>query len=416
MILSQMGKKYYENMGKRQMTIEERYKLSCYEEVLKLHDTKSIYLVRQIETNNLYVKKKMSIYNRKVYERLQQINIPNIPRIVLCVEDETEFVVVEEYIHGESLQDIYDKNGLFEEGQLIYIMISLCDILEQLHIRKPPIVHRDIKPSNIMLTTDGIVKLIDFNAAKEFDGNRVEDTVLMGTQGFAAPEQYGFGQSDQRTDVYAAGVTMNYLLTGNYPKQQLYGGMLGKIIKLCTAVDANQRYNHVGELRDDLRRLLAMTEQSAKENLDRVQKKQEAISTKERMDETDMLAVKRQKNIFTRSFWNKDWLPVGFRTGVIWKMLIALYGYYLILWCSFTMEVTSNGVVQTGVLMWANRIAALFWMIGTVFIIGNYKHIYDLLPPENKGKKKRWLFVGLYVAIYLFLVIIPVVILENMFS
>lgn len=379
------------------MTIEERYELSCYEEISKLHETKPIYLVKHNDTNNLYVKKRIHVYNRGIYERLQQINAVNVPQIIIvCAEDSGELVLVEEYIHGQSLQNIYDKDGLFEEEYLLRIMIALCDILEQLHGSEPPIVHRDIKPSNIMISNDGVVKLIDFNAAKEFTAERVEDTMLMGTQEFAAPEQYGFGQSDQRTDVYAMGITMNYLLTGKYPKQQLYGGKVGDIVKRCTAMDLNRRYRHVGELRNDLKRLLAKTE--------RIEEKKESTAS-------DM-----RRNIFVKSFWHKEWLPVGFRTGVVWKMVVAVYGYMFIFWCSLTMKVESKGLVQTGFLMWTNRIVLLLWMTGTIFILGNYKNICGLLPPVHKGRigKKFWTIV--YLLIYIFLVVLPLVILENIFS
>ena len=88
-----------------------------------------------------------------------------------------------------------------------------------------------------MISNDGIVKLIDFNAAKEFDQSQIEDTRLMGTRKFAAPEQYGFGQSDPRTDLYALGVTMYYLLTKDYPDSGLYHGPLEPVIRKCIALD-----------------------------------------------------------------------------------------------------------------------------------------------------------------------------------
>ena len=93
-----------------------------------------------------------------------------------------------------------------------------------------------------MISNDGIVKLIDFNAAKEFDQSQIEDTRLMGTRKFAAPEQYGFGQSDPRTDLYALGVTMYYLLTKDYPDSGLYHGPLEPVIRKCIAFVRSERY------------------------------------------------------------------------------------------------------------------------------------------------------------------------------
>ena len=93
-----------------------------------------------------------------------------------------------------------------------------------------------------MISNDGIVKLIDFNAAKEFDQSQIEDTRLMGTRKFAAPEQYGFGQSDPRTDLYALGVTMYYLLTKDYPDSGLYHVPLEPVIRKCIALGRSERY------------------------------------------------------------------------------------------------------------------------------------------------------------------------------
>lgn len=114
-----------------------------------------------------------------------------------------------------------------------FVIRSLCDILHKLHGNLPPIIHRDIKPSNIIFSSDGVVKLIDFNAARELRAEQNEDTRLMGTRRFAAPEQYGFGQSDPRTDIYALGITFYYMLTGDYPDSGKYAGKYYDIITKC---------------------------------------------------------------------------------------------------------------------------------------------------------------------------------------
>lgn len=110
-----------------------------------------------------------------------------------------------------------EEHGVLSEENAAFVIRSLCDILHKLHGNLPPIIHRDIKPSNIIFSSDGVVKLIDFNAARELRAEQNEDTRLMGTRRFAAPEQYGFGQSDPRTDIYALGITFYYMLTGDYP-------------------------------------------------------------------------------------------------------------------------------------------------------------------------------------------------------
>ena len=131
------------------------------------------------------------------------------------------------------------------EDEAVSMIIQLCRILKQLHRCRSPIIHRDLKPANIMISSDGVVKLIDFNAAKEYRMGQMEDTCLMGTREYAAPEQYGFGQSDARTDIYALGVILNRLLTGDFPKNKLYEGRLKPVIQTCIQMDADARYQSV---------------------------------------------------------------------------------------------------------------------------------------------------------------------------
>ena len=124
----------------------------------------------------------------------------HIPAIHSFWEEDGKLVVLEEYIQGKTLDALLSK-GMLDEQEKIRIVLNVCDALSFLHSAKIPIIHRDIKPSNIMLTNDGIVKLIDYDAAKVFHRGKNEDTTLIGTVGRAAPEQFGFAQSDARTDV-----------------------------------------------------------------------------------------------------------------------------------------------------------------------------------------------------------------------
>ena len=103
-----------------------------------------------------------------------------------------------------------------------------------------------------MISNDGIVKLIDFNAAKEFDQSQIEDTRLMGTRKFAAPEQYGLSQSDGRADIYALGVLLNIMLTGEHPSRKLAAGRMGRIVQRCTMVNPEKRYKNILHLMEAL--------------------------------------------------------------------------------------------------------------------------------------------------------------------
>lgn len=367
------------------MTIEERYELSCYEELTKLQEDKEVYLVRHNETGEIFVKKYVSIYNEQVYRRLQQEMILQIPQIELLVMDEDKLIVIEEYVHGVTLETMCRRNGLFSEQQLISFMIQLCSALERIHGCDVPIIHRDIKPSNVMVSKDGVLKLIDFSIAKEYRMGSNEDTVLMGTQGFAAPEQCGFGQSDERTDIYGVGITMNYLLTGSFPKDYIAQGNLKDIIVRCVSMDANSRYQSAKELKYALIKL----ENKLYDNTPKV------------------------PDIIKNGRWRR-YLPVGFRTGRLWKMLVAVAGYALIYMLAVTTEIRDeNGELITGAFELVNRLAIALVFIGSVFFVGNYANVRYQFPLMNKNKFLHWLLVPVYVFLYVIFVIFITVVIAN---
>lgn len=361
------------------MTLEEKYQLSCYQEIARLQEEKEIYLVKHIETGELFVKKVVEIYSRSIYERLMESRIKNIPQINLLLEDGEKLIVIEEYIHGDSLDKLLKKHGFMSEEQVVEIAMGVCDILKSLHNHQVPIIHRDIKPSNIMLSKDGVVKLVDFNAAKEYETEKSEDTRLMGTQDFAAPEQYGFGQSSPKTDIYALGVTMNYLLTGDYPKNKLWDGKLKKVIQKCTMINPKERYQNIRQLK------AALPGKRNREN-ENCQK----------------------KSILVRNLYPYHYLlPVGFRSGVLWKMILALFGYVLIADLSLTLNVQdSTGAAATGIYLWLNRIFLLFMLMGVVFFSGNYCGIRNNLPLMGGNKVLHYFMMIVYISIFLFLMVV----------
>ncbi|MGN0587166.1 MAG: serine/threonine protein kinase [Oscillospiraceae bacterium] len=152
-------------------------------------------------------------------------------------------VVCEEYIEGKSL-----AHTNVSEKQAVDIMIQLCSALEFIH--SLGIVHRDIKPSNILLCKDGSIRLIDFEAARFVREDRDKDTRCLGTEGFAPPEQYGFSQTDFRSDIYAAGQTMKTLLGSLSAKPQYR-----RIILRCTSLDPDRRYQSASELKNALKNM-----------------------------------------------------------------------------------------------------------------------------------------------------------------
>lgn len=180
-----------------------------------------------------------------IYNMLKNISHPNLPKIYSVQSNGTKCEVIEEYINGTTVADIL-KSGLYTEYGVCAIIKNVCSALDTLHSLN--IIHRDIKPENIMIDSSGNVKLIDFDAARIFKTYQPQDTSFIGTAGFAAPEQYGINQTDCRSDIFAIGILMNVMLTGEHPSKKLYDGKLGKVIETCINIDPNKRYSNAREL------------------------------------------------------------------------------------------------------------------------------------------------------------------------
>lgn len=190
------------------------------------------------------------IFHRKsglmeIYRGLLNFRQQNLPEILDLWENETGFTVIEEYIEGVPVSDLIMGGKPFTEKECRSYALQLCAALKALH--KKQIVHRDIKPENIMITESGMLKLIDLGAARFYNVYSEKDTRFLGTQGYAAPEQYGFSQTDFRTDLYALGVTIQ-----NMAGQKGSRGFQ-KILAKCTRLDPNQRYQSVDEVINALR-------------------------------------------------------------------------------------------------------------------------------------------------------------------
>lgn len=194
-------------------------------------------------------------------ELLKKLNHPSLPSIVDVIEEEGTFLIVMDYIEGKSLGSILKEYGAQSQEDVVDWAKQMCDVLSYLHSRQPPIIYRDMKPSNIMLKPDGRAMLIDFGTAREFKEKSTEDTTCLGTQGYAAPEQYGgCGQTDARTDIYSLGATMYHLITGHNPGKPPYemypircrnpalSSGLEEIILRCTQRNPQDRFQSCAEL------------------------------------------------------------------------------------------------------------------------------------------------------------------------
>ncbi len=186
----------------------------------------------------------MDVFRRE-YALLRRLHSRAFPHPIACFESDGYACLLREYAPGRSLAEHVEDNGPFTEAQTAEIGQMVCEIVRQLHRGTPPVVHRDIKPQNLILAPDGTVRLVDLDAAETLSDDKAEDTLVMGTAVTAAPEQFGYRRCDERTDVYAIGVLMVYLLTGGYGRESLKGQKLSpflkRVIHRCISFDPDRR-------------------------------------------------------------------------------------------------------------------------------------------------------------------------------
>lgn len=321
--------------------------MSDYKIISALNEEHKVYLVQSALSGNIYVQKILDVYNIRVYEYLYRNPVAGIPRIINYYEDSNQLIVIEEYISGTSLQEKIDNSDLSVSDIRSY-MIMLCNILDALHSMTPPIIHRDIKPSNIIITSYNYAMLLDFNAAKQFSGQHESDTVLIGTPGYAAPEQYDFGSSSPKTDIYSLGVVLREMLGSITPVPDIAPILhrLNLIAERCTQMTPAARYQSVAEL----------------------------------------------KNAVSQSYHDSAsrFLPPGFRTRTPWKMLLSSVAYLFIIWLCLTLEIENT----YGAKLWLERIFCLGMFIFAIFCGFNYLNVQNILP-LCKSKNRFLHYVGI---------------------
>ncbi|MBQ8063438.1 MAG: serine/threonine protein kinase, partial [Clostridia bacterium] len=244
-----------------------------------------------MDRGSFYVCKVVSFEDLELYKKLVEIDSPYIARVydVTLVQD--RLCAVQEYIQGETLEEYLQEKGPLTEQVVCDVTLELLEGLGAMHDRG--IIHRDLTPKNIIVTGDDHIKVIDFGISRVEKAGASTDTEFLGTAGFAAPEQYGFRQTSPRTDIYAVGVLMNYMLTLKIPNEELVEGTLRPIIEKCTRMDEADRYQSVEAL-------------------------QAVLSA---MQPNPLKQARPQTG---------NWLP-GFRHGVLWHKVIAGIYYFFAL-------------------------------------------------------------------------------------
>lgn len=293
--------------------------------------------------NNLYILKEIPFSDTGMYRSLINLDCVNVVKFFEAVAFDGKFYIVEEYINGITLKNSIDNFGCFDEEGTKQITLQICEGLKAIH--RLGIVHRDVSPGNVMISSDGTVKIIDFGISRTIKENVNHDTEILGTQGFAAPEQFGFRQTNERSDIYSVGVLINYMRTGQLPAEKLTSGWLSEIVLRCTEIDEFNRYDSIDTLRD-------------------------AILKKNKISHRIRL------------------IP-GFRKGVWWHGAVAVF-YYTVLAFFILVSVAAGKSVPDKLLTFGFFI---FFFVVPVPVIMNYNNWINRMPfIRSKTKRNKRLF------------------------
>lgn len=229
-------------------------------ECLKESEDSSTFLVKETATGILCVLKwgrnRQTEFLRNEMEIMKKMadrKLSGIPKVYRIFEENGEVYLVREYIEGMSLAQMVLQKGGISEAEICRISRKICQAAEQFQNPDEPMIHRDIKPENIVVTPGGEVVFIDFGTMRSYKKDGSRDTFVVGTRGTAAPEQYGYTQTDQRTDVYAIGQTMLYMVSESYEMNQLsecaVSRRMKKIIEKACSFEPDKRYGDAAQLR-----------------------------------------------------------------------------------------------------------------------------------------------------------------------
>ena len=215
--------------------------------VLKQSPRGTVSVVRHKKSGTRYVFRRYS-GSGEVYRRLLPVLCPHLPQIMEAAGQDGQTAVLEEYVQGDTLAELL-MGARLTEREARQVTMQLCQALHVLHSMGA--VHRDVKPENVILRGSDAV-LIDFDAARIYKDESESDTQVLGTTGFAAPEQYGIFQSDERADIFSLGVLLNIMLTGKHPSREMAAGKMGRIVRKCTMTAPEQRYQSARALMEVL--------------------------------------------------------------------------------------------------------------------------------------------------------------------
>ena len=348
------------------MVTTEDYKLSIYQDYGQFGEKEHIHLVRNKKTGQICVKKIVDYTQQDVLEFRQRTSNHFFPKLYEIIQAGEKLIIVEEYINGVTLEEYMMGEPLSVETA-VKLARQVCQALCKLHHFTPMIVYRDLKTENIMVTAEGTIKLIDFNISRSFHEGKKRDTVLLGTAEYAAPEQFGYFQTDNRTDIYAFGILFNYMLTGKYPIDGITEGKYGRLIQKCIELEPSKRYQSVEQIMKELGWDSKNTEQK------------------------------------------RSWTIPGFRSNTNWKKVVAVLGYISIISIGMDMDyIRSNGEPYPMLIQWINRIMITIAQLASVLFCCDYRGISNGFKPYQS----RFFIVRLisYVATWFAFICISVIV------
>lgn len=205
-----------------------------------------------VKNNHLFIVKKINYHDKPVYDRLMMTDNFNIAKIYEIVLIDDSFYAVTEFVQGVTLREYVEQYGELDDLTVKRIALDICNGLEAIH--NLGIVHRDINPNNIMIDRLGNAVIIDFGISRLETLHKSKDTQILGTQGYSAPEQFGFKQTNCRADIYSLGVLINYMKTKSLPDEKRADGFFSSIVNKCTQIDENNRYKDVESLASSIRK------------------------------------------------------------------------------------------------------------------------------------------------------------------
>lgn len=343
-------------------------------EVIKENKYKKISLVRSPIDHLLYLKREIVNYNKQIYEQLVKIDSVYFPKIYRIQEWQNKIIIIEKYINAPTLEEIL-LNEQLSKKEALDIFYQVCSAVQELHQMTPPIIHRDIKPSNIFYD-QGKVYLFDFDISRNYQIKKNKDTQILGSVGYAAPEQFGFSQTNKQSDIYALGILLNVLLTGKLPNELIYNGSESKVIRKATSIDPTQRYPSVDEMINDLKMKY---------------KKYDGI------------------NLFLS-------LP-GIRNDSVLIKVLVLIGYICIAMFCLKAPVTYEGSIATGTIAWLMRLYMYVMIMTIILISGNYLDVHKQCFFANVNYKiVRVVGIILFIVLLIFLEMICLVVIATFFE